>query len=349
MTPQKSTKNEQISPSSESLSIKFPSINWNLVPADKSLREEFGRCLVDLGKSFPNLVVVDADLSSSTKTDLFAKAFPTRFFNLGIAEQNMVGVAMGLASSGKIPVVSGFTCFTIARAWDFIRAAAYDELPLKICTTHAGLSPDLDGGSHQALEDLSLIAAIPNSTIFCPADPKEVLGILNTMMQRPGFCYLRLMRNATPWVWATNPPTNADFDDPSKPKLIFESEPGHVDITIISTGSMTSFLPGIFKPLIEAQLSIRAIHLSQIKPLSYEILKPICNATRKLVTLEEHNVIAGFGAQIGRVISEKHPLPILTIGVQDRFGQTGSLSQLYHEYGLDPLSISQQILAWIQK
>jgi transketolase len=329
-------------------------INHDLKPANSSLRDAFGKTLIRIGEKYKNLVVFDVDLSSSTKTEVFSQQYPDRFFNIGIAEQNMTGIAMGMAAVGKISVISGFTCFTIGRAWEFIRAAAYDHLPLKVCTTHAGLSPDLDGGSHQALEDLSLMASIPGVHIFCPADPIEIEVILHKMMEIEGVCYLRLMRNALPWVF--NPEKKEDFItnyNPLCPYVTFESKISNsekFDITIMSTGSMTSFYPKIIAQLMNQHISSRVIHFPCIKPINNDMVRGFCNQTNHVVTIEEHNIPAGFGAQMGVIInqiSKKNRLPILNIGVKDRFGQSGSIEQLYQEYGLDPISIANQILHWL--
>ena len=173
----------------------YSNLNMNMEMAPKALRQAFGAKLKELGSSKPEIVVLDADLSSSTQTKGFAEEFPDRFFNIGIAEQDMVGIANGFAVSNKIPVISGFTCFTIGRAWEIIHTAAYDHLPIKICTTHAGLSNGRDGGSHQALEDLSTMAALGGTQIFTPCDPVECAQMLEYLVDQPGVCYMRMTEN----------------------------------------------------------------------------------------------------------------------------------------------------------
>ena len=308
-------------------------------PAQRSLREQFGKSLVELGAEHPEMVVLDVDLSSSTKTQYFGKEFPNRFFNIGIAEQNLLGIAMGFAITDKIPFVSGFTCFTVGRAWDFIRTASMDKLPVKICTTHAGLSDSRDGATHQAIEDLALMASIPNMTVFAPCDPTEVAAALQKIIKLPGTCYLRLMRNALPRVWPENYQFSEEFIE-----LLHETTPEKVQITIISTGSMTCFTPQIIELLAAKKYSVRVIHIGQIKPLNSKSIIPYCNSTDVIITLEEHTIQAGFGAQLARVIGEHAPKPILVLGISDRFGQTGSNSELYREYGLDPESITAKII-----
>jgi transketolase len=223
--------------------------NKELEISNKSLREQFGITLAELGDNIENIVVLDSDLSTSTKTKYFAEKFPSRFFNIGIAEQNTVGIAIGLANSGKIPIIGGFTCFTIGRAWEFIRAAAYDNQPIKICSTHSGLSAEKDGGSHQSLEDLSLLSSIPSLQIFTPCDPYEVKQLLLHVIELEGPCYIRLMRNNLPWIWNKN----EDFA-PFDTKLVYESISNDVDVTIFSIGSMTCFTPKIADLLITKRI-----------------------------------------------------------------------------------------------
>ncbi|HME56286.1 MAG TPA: transketolase C-terminal domain-containing protein [Candidatus Lokiarchaeia archaeon] len=303
-----------------------------------SLRERFGDVLSNLGDENEQIVVLDADLSASTMTCKFGKKFPDRFFNAGIAEQNMMGMAMGLASTGKIPIVSGFTCFTVGRAWEFIKAAAYDDLAVKICTTHSGLSSGKDGGTHQSLEDLSLIASIPNTRIYCPCDPSEIQPMLEKMIAEPGVGYLRLMRNSLPLLWKAEHVFSDDFIE-----TIQQSSENITDITIFSTGSMSAFMPEVISILQEQGLTIHAMHVGRIKPLLPNCIEQCIGKTRLIVTVEEHNVINGFGAQLSRLACEKMPARIITIGIDDKFGQSGSQDELYEAYGLKPCQIANKI------
>ena len=289
-------------------------------------------------------MVLDADLSSSTKTKYFREKFPKRFFNIGIAEQNMIGIARGLACSGKIPIISGFSCFTIGRAWEFIKMAAYDELSLKICTSHSGLSNGKDGASHQMLEDLSLLLSIPNVRIFCPSDPIELQIMLKYMISSPGVTYVRLMRNVLPWVWSKNHRFQEDFIE-----KLYETSSGIVQITIFSTGSLTTFAPSIIQELEKRNYIVRVIHIGQIKPINEKKIAEFASKTKIIITLEEHNIIAGFGAALSRIISKIKPKPLLSIGINDSFGQTGTMSELYTEYGLDIPSIILNISNFYQK
>lgn len=314
-------------------------INTELKNSQRSLRDQFGLSLKKIGSTFPNIVVLDADLSSSTKTKLFQDAFPDRFFNIGIAEQNMMGIAIGLANSGKIPVVSGFSCFTIPRSWELIRTAAYDQLPVKICTTHSGLSPAKDGGSHQSLEDIALISSIPNFFVYCPCDPVEVDQVLNKMININNPCYMRLMRSEMPWVF----PEDYKFSD-SFTELLYESNKKDVEVTIFSTGSMSCFTPKIVELVEKEQITIRVIHMGRIKPLNLEIIKKYIAKTKLIVTIEEHNSICGFGAQMAGFISQIKPTKMLIIGIEDEFGQSGTIEELYNHYGLTPEIISKKIL-----
>lgn len=304
-----------------------------------SLREKFGDVLLHLGKDKKEIVVLDADLSASTMTSNFSKKFPNRFFNVGIAEQNMLGMAMGLASTGKIPIVSGFTCFTIGRAWEFIKAAAYDNLPVKICTTHSGLSSGKDGATHQSLEDLALIGSIPMTRIYCPCDPSEIQPMMERMIHEPGVGYLRLMRNPLPTLWEAEHAFSDDFVE-----TIQQSSENEVDITIFSTGSMSAFVPEVISILQDHELSIRAMHVGRIKPLAPDFLEKYIAKTGLIVTIEEHNVTSGFGAQLSRLICEKMPARILSLGINDVFGQSGTQDELYEAYGLKPFQITKRIL-----
>ena len=313
--------------------------NPSLELAQVSLREQFGITLKEIGGKNENIVVLDADLSSSTRTKYFAQAYPERFFNIGIAEQNMIGVAMGLANSGKISVVSGFSCFTIGRAWEYIRSAAFDNLPVKICTSHAGLSASQDGGSHQALEDISLMSVIPGVRIFCPCDPIETDQMLRYLIQQPGVYYLRLMRLNMPWVWSKN----YKFE-PNHPDLVYESKDDDVKVTIFSTGSMTCYTPPIANLLVKKGYSIRIVHFGTVKPLNQEQIRKYCSKTELLVTMEEHNTYTGFGSQISRVVSEINPCALLVLGIDDQFGQSGNIDQLYERYNLTPTKIVSQII-----
>lgn len=314
-------------------------INKDLKNATRSLRDQFGLSLKTLGNTISNLVVLDADLSSSTKTKLFQEAFPDRFFNVGIAEQNMMGIAIGLANSGKIPVVSGFSCFTIPRAWELIRYAAYDQLPIKICTTHSGLSPAKDGGSHQNLEDIALISSIPNFFIYCPCDPHEVDQVLNKIMNIDNPCYMRLMRSEMPWVF----PEDYIFSE-SFSELLYESNKKNVDVTIFSTGSMSCITPKIIELIEKEQFLIRVIHIGRIKPLNFEIIKKYSDKTKLIVTIEEHNAYCGFGTLISSYISQTKPSRMLIVGVEDKFGQSGTIDDLYNYYGLTPEKITNKII-----
>jgi transketolase len=317
---------------------KLSNVNYQTEPAFSSLRDHFGKIIVELGAEEEKIVVLDADLSSSTKTKHFGAKFPERFFNMGIAEQNMMGVANGLSASGKIPIVSGFTCFSVGRAWEFIRNAAYDKANIKICTTHAGLSAGRDGGSHQAIEDLALIGTIPGTTIYCPCDPYEVELMLRNMILIPGIVYMRLMRNHLPWIYKSIDKVPNNFIT-----TIYESSTDKVKLTIFSMGSMSSHTPKLIKPLEKDGFTIRIVHFGIVKPLPKEIIKDLCSKTDLIVSLEEHNIVAGFGAQISRIIALYNPLPLMTIGIEDQFGQSGSVSELYREYGLDISSILEKI------
>lgn len=294
------------------------------------LRDTFGEYLAKLGDTNKNLVVLDADLSISTKTSLFAKKFPKRFFNIGIAEQNMVGIASGLAISGKLPVVSGFSVFTTGRAWDFIRLACHDNLNLKIITTHGGIVGE-DGSTHNALEDFSIMSILPNLSVLVPLDKIELIQILEYVIETKGPFYIRLPRGSFPEVHSEN--YNYSF---GKPEVLKSGE----DICLIGTG-YGSILALKSAQNIEKKLniSIKIINLSTIKPIDkVQLIKEI-KEVKGIVVIEEHNIYCGFGSIISRIISEKLPKIMKFVAIQDTFGRSGKRSDVLNAYGLNEKNI----------
>ncbi|MFX0104111.1 MAG: transketolase family protein [Candidatus Hodarchaeota archaeon] len=302
--------------------------------SEPHLRDTFGNFLVTKGKKNTNIIVLDADTSSSTRTFKFAKAFPNRFFNMGIAEQNMLGTALGFAISGKIPVVSGFSIFTTGRAWEFIRFACHDNLNVKIITTHGGLVGE-DGSTHNALEDLSLMASLPNLNVLIPSDNFELIQILEYAFKTEGPFYIRLPRGYFPKIHQ---------DDYKfyigKPDVIREGN----DICIIGSG-YGSILALESAPHIEEKLniSIKIINLPSVKPIEPNSLLKEIKETRGIVVIEEHNIYCGFGSIIARVISEKCPKTMTFIGINESFGQSGKRETLLNVYGLNEDKILEQI------
>ena len=302
--------------------------------SEPPLRDTFGTFLVEIGKKNKKIVVLDADLSTSTRTFKFANAFPERFFNMGVAEQNMVGTAIGLAISGKVPVISGFSIFTTGRAWEFIRLACHDKINLKIITTHSGFIGE-DGSTHNALEDLSLMATLPNLTLLIPSDNIELVQILKYAFNIVGTFYIRLPRGSFPQIHNKNYKFSL-----GRPDILKEGE----DICLIGTG-YGSILAIQLVPKIEKKLniSIKVINLPCIKPIDSDVLVKEAKGAKGIVIMEEHNLYCGFGSIIARIFSEKSPLPMRFIGVRDTFVQSGKKNVLLDSYGFNEKTLINQV------
>ncbi len=289
------------------------------------MRDELGAALVDWGKKEPQLVVLDGDLSTSTRTSLFRDAFPNRFFNMGIAEQDMVGTAIGLTLAGKNVVVGGFTMFTLGRAWEFVRLAAHDIRPVKFCPTHAALSPGQDGCSHQCLEDLALACSIPHLNVVAPADSLEARQILNFVIPARETFYVRLTRNAAPAIL----PEEYQFDFGRAKEVI----PGS-DVTILAYGGMLGTAMKAAAQLKSNEISAQVVNISTLKPLDVDSIIKFARNTGALVVAEDHNVITGIGAQVAAQVSQKVTIPVELVGINDQFGQSGSEEELKTHYKL---------------
>jgi transketolase len=301
---------------------------------EPALRDTFGDFLVDIGKKNNDIVVLDADLSASTRTNKFAKEYPDRFFNMGIAEQNMVGTALGLAISGKIPVVSGFSIFTTGRAWEFIRFACHDKLNVKIVTTHGGFVGE-DGSTHNALEDLSLMSTLPNLTILIPSDNIELLKILEYSLNHNGPFYIRLPRGSFPKIH------KEDYKFLiGKPDIIKQGD----DICLIGNGFGTVLATNSVSDLEKKlNISIKIINLPSIKPIKPIPLIQEIKKMKGIIVIEEHNIYCGFGSILARIISENYPIPMKFIGVNNSFGQSGKKEMLLDAYGLNEKKIDEII------
>ncbi len=300
----------------------------------QDLRDTFGEFLVKIGHSNNNVVVLDSDLSSSTRTYKFAKEYPDRFFNMGIAEQNMLGTALGFAISGKVPVVSGFSIFTSGRAWEFIRLACHDNLNIKIITTHSGFVGG-DGSTHNALEDLSLMCSLPNLKILNPSDNIELIEMLEYIFDAKGPFYIRLPRGSFHKIH------NDDYKFLiGKPDVVKDGD----DICLVGTGYGT-ILALDSAPYIEKKLeiSIKVVNLSSVKPINISALIKEISDTKGVVTLEEHNIYCGFGSILARIISEYSPMPMRFIGIEESFGQSGNREKLLNFYGLNKKKIMEKI------
>ena len=290
-------------------------------------RVAYGKELLELGKENPNIVVLDADLSGSTQTKFFAKEFPERFFNMGIAEQNMIGVAAGLASTGKIPFASSFAMFAAGRAWEFVRnSVCHNMFNVKICATHAGLTVGEDGGSHQIIEDLAIMRAIPQMTVIVPADATEATFATRAIAEFNGPVYMRLGRSNVPVLF-----DEKDFKFKiGKAQII---KPG-IDVSIFTCGVMVSRAIWASEILQGEGVSAEIVNVSTIKPLDAETILQSIQKTGCAITCEEHNIHGGLGDAIAAVLAENHPVPMKKIGIQDQFGQSGKGDELLIHYGL---------------
>ncbi len=298
------------------------------------LRDTFGDFLVEHAEKYENMVVLDVDLSSSTRTSKFAKKYPQRFLNFGIAEQNMVGTAMGLTISGKIPIVSGFAIFTIGRAWEFIRMTCHDNLNVKFITTHAGFVGE-DGSSHNALEDLSLMATLPNMQVLVPADNIELESMLKYALNTNGPFYLRLPRGSFPNVH------EQDYEYSSEKIDVIKKG---TDLCIIGVGYGTSLAKEFLSKLEkEFNISIKLINLSTIKPiLKGELIKDL-NQISKILIIEEHNLYCGVSSIISRMLTERAPKYIKSIGITETYGESGKRDLILDKYGFNLKNIEKKI------
>lgn len=303
-------------------------------------RESYGKALVELGEQHEEIVVLDADLAGATKTALFAKAFPERHIDCGIAEGNMVGVAAGLAATGKVPFASSFAMFAAGRAFEQVRnSVGYPKLNVKIGATHAGISVGEDGATHQCNEDIALMRTIPGMVVVCPSDDVEARAAVKAAYEYVGPVYLRFGRLAVPVI-----NENPDYK--------FELGKGIVlregtDVTLIATGLEVAETLEAAKKLEADGISAKVINIHTIKPLDGELIVSAAKETGKVVTVEEHSVIGGLGSAVCDVLSEQYPVKVLKIGVNDVFGESGPAAELIRKYGLDADSIYAKVKAFL--
>ena len=302
-------------------------------------RESYGNALAELGAEFDNLVVLDADLAAATKTGIFKKAFPERHIDCGIAECNMMGIAAGLATTGKVPFASSFAMFAAGRAFEQIRnSVGYPHLNVKIGATHAGISVGEDGATHQCNEDIALMRTIPGMTIINPSDDVEAKAAVRAAYELDGPVYLRFGRLAVPVI--------NDNDD-----YKFEIGKGVVlregkDVTIVATGLCVSSALEAADMLAEDGIEAKVINIHTIKPIDSDLLVEAAKETGKVVTVEEHSVIGGLGSAVAEVLCEKAPTKMMRIGVNDRFGESGPAVELIHKYELDAEGIYKKVKAF---
>ena len=303
-------------------------------------RESYGNALVELGKEHENLVVLDADLAAATKTGMFKKVFPERHIDCGIAECNMIGIAAGLSTAGKVPFASSFAMFAAGRAFEQVRnSVGYPHLNVKIGATHAGISVGEDGATHQCNEDIALMRTIPGMTIINPSDDIEAKAAVKAAYEMEGPVYLRFGRLAVPVI--------NDRDD-----YKFEIGKGVVlkegtDLTLIATGLEVAESLAAAEKLEAEGISVEVINMHTIKPLDVDLVVRSAAKTGKVVTVEEHSIIGGLGSAVAEVIAEKQPAKLLRIGVEDRFGESGPALKLLEKYELDAAGIYKKVKAFL--
>ena len=299
-------------------------------------RDSYGNALTELGKEYDNLYVLDADLAAATKTGIFQKAFPERHIDCGIAECNMVGIAAGMATTGKIPFVSSFAMFAAGRAFEQVRnSVAYPHLNVKIGATHAGISVGEDGATHQCNEDIALMRTIPGMVVINPSDDVEAKAAVRAAAEYDGPVYLRFGRLAVPVI---NDTPDYKFEI-GKGVLLQEG----TDITLVATGLCVSETLEAAKKLEADGISVEIINIHTIKPLDEEIIVTSAKKTNKVVTVEEHSVIGGLGSAVCDALAANYPTKVMKIGVNDVFGESGPAVELIKKYGLDSESIYNRV------
>lgn len=306
-----------------------------------STREGYGEALLELGAENPNIVVLDADLAAATKTGVFKNAYPDRFFDCGIAEANMIGIAAGLATTGKIPFVSSFAMFAAGRAYEQVRnSVGYPRLNVKIGASHAGITVGEDGASHQCNEDIALMRTIPDMVVMCPADVIEAKEATKAAANYEGPVYLRFGRAVCPVI---NDKPDYKFEI-GKGELLREGS----DLTIVATGICVGGALEAADKLAEEGISAEVINICTIKPLDEELIIRSAKKTGKVITAEEHSVIGGLGSAVCDALCKSYPVPVMKIGIQDVFGESGSAQALVEKYKLDGKGIYQQIKNYLK-
>ena len=304
-------------------------------------REAYGKALAEFGAKYPDLVVLDADLANATKTNSFQKVFPDRHIDCGIAECNMMGIAAGLATVGKIPFASTFAMFASGRAYEQVRnSIGYPHLNVKIGATHAGITVGEDGASHQCLEDMALMRAIPGMVVINPSDAVEARAAVQAAIEYVGPVYLRFGRAAVPII---NDREDYKFEI-GKGEILREGS----DVTIVATGICVSSALEAADKLAADGISAEVINIHTIKPLDTELIVNSAKKTGKVVTAEEHTIIGGLGGAVCEALSEKAPTPILRIGINDVFGESGTAAELVAKYGLDGEGIYTKVKEFVK-
>lgn len=300
----------------------------------QATRQSYGETLVKLGKENENIVVLDADLAGATKTDLFGKQYPDRFFDMGIAEANMLGTAAGLATCGKIPYASTFAVFAAGRGYDQIRnSICYPKLNVKICATHAGITVGEDGATHQMLEDLSLMRGLPNMTVISPSDDTQARWVTEEISKIEGPVYVRLARLATPII----------YEEDQKFEIGKAVQIGEgTDGTVFATGVTVAEAIKAQEELEQQGIHIRVVDMHTIKPIDKKMIVKCAKETKKLVSVEDHSIIGGLGSAISEVLIEEYPTKLERMGMQDIFGKSGKAEELMEYFGLTAKAIIEK-------
>lgn len=302
----------------------------------KATRQSYGEKLAELGEKNKDIIVLDADLSAATKTSIFAKKFPERFFDMGIAEQDMISTAAGLATFGKTVFASSFAMFACGRSYDQIRnSVAHPNLNVKICASHAGITVGEDGATHQMLEDLGMMRGLPNMTVMCTSDDRETKWAVEEISKMDGPVYLRLCRLNTPQIYGEE----QDF------KIGKGVQIGNgTDATVFATGVVVPEAIKAKEELEKQGINIRVVDIHTIKPIDKELIIKCAKETKKLVSIEDHNIIGGLGSAICEVLTEEYPAKLIRMGMKDRFGESGPAKELLRYFGLT----SEDIIAVVK-
>ena len=302
----------------------------------KATRQSYGEAIASLGEKNGDIVVLDADLSGATKTNIFAKNFPDRFFDMGIAEQDMMATAAGFATCGKIPYASTFAVFATGRVYDQIRnSICYPNLNVKICATHAGITVGEDGATHQMLEDINLMRGLPNMIVISPSDDIQSKWAVEEASKINGPVYIRFGRAATPIIYDKN--TKFEF---GKGIQFGDGK----DATVFATGIMVAEALKAKEELKKENINIRVIDIHTIKPIDKEIIIKSAKETKKLISVEEHSIIGGLGTAISEVLTDEYPVKLIRMGMKDCFGRSGNAMKLLEYYGLTSKEIIENVL-----
>ena len=301
----------------------------------KATRQSYGEALLELGKENKNIVVFDTDLSTATKTNIFAKEFPERFYDMGIAEQNMISTAAGMSTCGKIPYASTFAVFAAGRAYDQIRnSVCYPKLNVKICATHAGVTVGEDGATHQMIEDISLMRTLPNMTVLSTSDDVQTKWAVKEISKINGPVYLRLSRLETPIIYGEN----QKFEI-GKAVQIGEG----TDATIFATGVTVSEAIRAQEILENKGIKVRVVDIHTVKPIDKDMVIKCAKETKKLISVEDHNVIGGLGSAISEVLTEEYPVKLVRMGINDTFGKSGKATELMQYFGITAENIVEKV------